>query len=45
MHRAQASNHSVDTSPLTKTYNLKSKLTYKSKVNLKSFLLNTNEKK
>lgn len=40
-HRAQASNHSVDTSPMTKTYNLKNKMTnYKSKVNMKSFLLN-----
>ena len=39
-HRAQASNHSVDTSPMTKTYNLKNKINYKSKVNMKSFLLN-----
>ena len=30
----------MDTSPLTKTYNLKNKVNYKSKVNMKSFLLN-----
>lgn len=35
------SNHSVDTSPMTKTYNLRTgQAGYKSKVSMKSFLLN-----
>ena len=35
-------NNSMDTSPMTKTYALKSNANFKSKVNMKTFLLNNN---
>lgn len=42
LQRKQAMNHSVDTTPLTKTFNMKNKTGFVSKVSMKSYLLNNN---
>lgn len=43
LQRKQVMNSSVDTTPLTKTYSLKNKTSFISKVNMKSFLLNNGQ--
>lgn len=42
LKRNQVTSHQINTSPITRQYNLR-KVNYKSKVNMKSFLLNKNK--